>query len=347
MNIIETLGLKLPVFQAPLEGYPDAGRLAAKVSECGGLGVFSTSLQSLDEIASELADIQLRTDKAFAVIINVKNSDYTLDLADKSSANNYLKAAYQALAIDTTENAPLPSFNEIYDIVLAYQPAAIIFQNGLPDESLIQTAKHSGILTLAIAGNLLEAITIDRSRVDAIILQGLESAGLQSQFDNDLTLSHYPVNTLLQHAVTHTVKPLIVWGDYQTSANTVAALVNGATAVIMDTLFWTTQESPIPAGYRQRLSEHTEMNVTNCDVWQGYPANVLKNTLTKEMQKASRKALPAKKQQRLMLPVIRAAIAQDNADYMPLWAGLCATVSGKTVSELCDKLHTELSNIIE
>lgn len=347
MNIIDTLELKLPLFQAPLACYPNTSGLVAKISECGGLGVYSTDFQSINDISTALNDIKLRTDKAFAVTIDTKTSDDCIDLADKSSANIYLKAAYQALNISATEAEPLPDFAEILACVIPHKPAAIIFQNGLPDERIIQDTKRNGILTFAIASNLLEAIAINNSRIDAIILQGSESAGTQSQFSNDLSIPYYPVNTLLHHAIASISKPLIVWGDYQSSSNIVAALVNGASAVMIDTPFWTTQESPIPDSYRQRLMEHTEMTIITSDVWQGYPAHVLKNALTQNMQKASRTALSAKKQQRLMQPVIHAAIAQDNADYMPLWAGLCATVSGKTVSELCAKFHAELSNIIE
>lgn len=347
MNIIDTLELKLPLFQAPLPCYPNTSGLVAKISECGGLGVYSTDSQSVDEISAALNDIKLRTDKAFAVTIDIKTGGDHIDLADKSSANIYLKAAYQVLDMSTTEAEPLANFADIFTCVISHQPAAIIFQNGLPDERVIQEAKRNGILTLAIAGNLLEAIAINNSRIDAIVLQGNESAGPQSQFSNDLSIPYYPINTLLHHAIAHIAKPLIVWGDYQSAANIVAALVNGAAAVMVDVPFWTTQESPIPDSYRQRLTEHTEMTIMTSDVWQGYPANVLKNVLTQHMQKTSQKALPAEKQQRLMLPVIRAAIAQDNADYMPLWAGFCATVSGKTVSELCAKFHAELRHIIE
>lgn len=347
MNITEKLGLQLPLLQAPLTCYPNTGSLVAKVSESGGLGVYSSQCQSLTEISNALKDIQLRTDKPFAVAVDINDHDNHIDLADKSSANIYLKDAYQTLDITATEAEPLPDFEAVLDCVISYQPAAIIFQNGLPDDSLIQNVKHHGIITFAIAGNVLEAIAINNSRIDAVILQGLESAGMQSQFENDLPVSHYPINTLLHYALAQVAKPLVVWGDYQSSANIVGALVNGAAAVMMDTPFWTTQESPIPDSYRQRLTEHTEMGVTNSDVWLGYSAKVLKNALTQNMQQAARKSLSAKKQQRLMLPVIQAAIAQDNADYMPLWAGLCATVSGKTVSELCDKFHAELSDIIE
>lgn len=347
MNISEKLGLKLPIIQAPLELYPNQTTLVSKVSECGGLGVYSANYQSLTTLEKALADIKMRTDKPFAVAVNVAHEDKALDLADRSSANLYLLEACKALGIKEKQADFLPDLEAILQLIVASRPAAIIFQNGLPETAVIQACQQANILTLAIASNVLEAVAIENAKLDGLVLQGMESAGMQSQFANDLAVPRYPINTLLNQTAGVVHLPVIAWGDYQNAANIVAALVNGVEAVMLDTPFWTTNESPIPNSYREALLAHNEMSITTTAVWQGHPSQVMKNKLTQKMDSLKTNPLLAKQQQRLMLPIIEAAVNQNRADYLPLWAGYCVTSSKKTVSELCDKFLVELESIIQ
>ncbi|PIE46008.1 MAG: hypothetical protein CSA45_01060 [Gammaproteobacteria bacterium] len=344
MNITETLGLKLPVFQAPLECYPNQSALVAKVSECGALGIYSANYQSLQAVARQLKDIKQRSQNAFAVMVDVSQGDDSIDLADRSLVNHYLHKAYRELGISASESESFPTPAEVIKLVIDACPAAIIFQNGLPDNRLIKDCQHAGIMTMAMVSNTIEAIVADKY-VDVLILQGMESAGVQSRFNNDLDVEHYPINTLLHHGIANLSKPLVAWGDFQATQHVVSALINGAAAVLVDTLFWTTKESPIPTAYRQALRHHNEMQTTLSSAWLGYPARTLKNELTRLVKDKSA-ILSPKKQQRIMLPIIEAAIEQDNADYLPMWAGFYAVHTVKTVSEVCEKYIAELNEII-
>lgn len=334
MNITDTLTLTQPFIQAPLACYPNQAPLVAAISEAGGLGVLSTDMQYLNNIGQAIASIRERTDKPFAVQINLADSDTDIDLADRSSTNSYLKSAYQTLNIEAQEAPALPDVNAVCKTVAEQKPPVLIFQNGLPSDQFIEHCRRSGMVTLAIAANTVEAIAIDNTLIDGIILQGATTAGLQSQFENDLPSAHYPIMTLLHHAKQHTRKPLIAWGDYQTPEAAAFLLSQGATAVVLDTPFWTCQESSISTSYRAALAEHNETRITHTAVWQGHHAYVLGNALTEQQQQSKGQTLAPRKQQRLMLPVIEAAIVQDCADYLPLWAGLCAITSNGSVAEL-------------
>lgn len=346
MNLSEKLGLRLPIIQAPLELYPNQTTLVSKVSECGGLGVYSANYQPLATVEKALADIKMRTNKPFAVAINVAQEDKALDLADRSSANLYLLEAYKTLGIKEKQADFLPDFEAVIKQIIASRPAVVVFQNGLPEVSVIQACQQANILTLAIASNVLEAVAIEDAKLDGLVLQGMESAGMQSQFVNDLQIPRYPINTLLNQTAGVVSLPVVAWGDYQSTANIVAALVNGVGAVMLDTPFWTTNESPIPNSYREALLGHNEMAITTTAVWQGHDSQVIKNKLTQKLNSLKTKPLLARQQQRLMLPIIEAAVSQNRADYLPLWAGYCVTSSKKTVSELCDKFMVELESII-
>ncbi len=347
MKIFNTLNLSLPLIQAPLDYYPNQTTLVAKVSQHGALGVYASACQSLTTLSRAVDDIQLRCDQAFAVSVDVGQQPAELDLADRSSASNYLSAAQYALGIDNKEAPALPNYHAVTQLLIEKRPAAVIFYNGLPDNKLLRDCQHAGMITFVIAGNILEALAITNSAADAVILQGLEAAGTHSRFNNEFNVPDYPISTLLQHAVKHISKPLIVWGDYNKPANIAAALLNGAQAVVVDTPFWTTRESPIPDSYRRALADCNEMQTTQTTLWNGYPARVIKNALTKHFSTLAQITPQASKQQRILQPTIQAAIAQDAIDYMPLWAGLCVQSShNRTVSELCQRYTVQLSELI-
>ncbi len=346
MNIIEHLGLDLPIFQAPLTCYPNQEKLVASVSQHGALGILSANYQSLAELEKKINYIQAKTTKSFAIMIDVNIGDGNVDLVDKSQANRYLSEAYNALGVNKNQKADLPSLNDLLQLVIKKCPPVIIFQNGLPSDEVIQQCKEKTITLMAVASNTLEAIVADRF-VDAILLQGSESSGVQSHFPNNLSVPDYPVSTLLHHALPNVSKPLILWGDAQFPQHVISSLINGAAGVVLDTLFWTTKESPIPPSYRDALlSQHNEMQIALSSVWLGHPARTLQNKLTQSAGQLAT-TLPPKTQQSIMLPIIQAAIEQNNPDYMPMWAGFCAITTEKTVAQLCKSFLQELDEIIE
>lgn len=332
MNINDKLIINHPFIQAPLPCYPNQAQLVASVSQAGGLGVLSTEMQQLNDIAQAITAVRQQTDQPFAVQINLADSDSDIDLADRSSTNTYLKPAYQALKLKAQEAPALPDVNAICKTVAEQKPPALLFQNGLPSDEFIEHCRRSGVATLAIAANTLEAIAIDNARIDGIILQGAETAGLQSQFENDLPEAHYPLLTLLHHVAQNVRKPLIAWGDLQTPEAAAFYLHSGAAGVMLDTPLWTCDESPLPDSYRQALDDHNETRVTVSHAWLGQPTRVLANAFTENAQKGQ--TLDSRKQQRLTQPIIETAVANNNTDYLPLWAGLCAITSTGSVAEV-------------
>ncbi len=332
MNIIKKL--KLPLFQAPLTGYPKQASLVAAISNQGALGVYSTDLQSLEGITQDIHTIKQQTQAPFGIMINLAETQSKLNEEDVAAANTYLEPAFDALNIEASKAPAFPEVNAICKAVVAQTPPVLIFRNGIPTDEFITHCQKQGIVMFAFASNMLEAVAIDNTAIDGIILQGIESAGLLSSFENSFSSPNFPINTLLYHARKIVHKPLIIWGDCQTPTAVATQLRNHVVAIMLDVPFWTVSESPIPSSYRQKLLEHNEMLVTETSVWLGQPTRTLQNAMTRQQQ-AGGKVLAPGQQQRLVAPIIQAAIQQNNADYLPLWAGFCAEVSAVDLTELC------------
>lgn len=346
-NLNQVLDLDLPLIQAPIECYPNQAALAASVSEAGCLGVISANFLSTEALQNTLSQVKANTSQPFAVAVSLVAEGKPSDLADTSLVRSYLETAYLNLGLDNTATATIEhDIDDIFHLLLDEKPAVVIFQDGLPNNALVNALKEAGIITMAVTSNLLEAIAAEDSPVDAIILQGLGSAGRQSRFDNQFKIDSYPISTLLHHALGVIRKPLIAWGDYQESANIVSALVNGASAVMLDVPFWSATEMQLPESYLQALIDSNEMLSTVTPIWQGRPSRVIQNKLTRVFQ-ANHRILPSQQHYALMQPIIEAAIARDQADYLPLWAGYCNVISQQPVVELVESYQQELTQLID
>jgi nitronate monooxygenase len=63
MDLLQTLGLRIPVIQAPMAGH-QAGAMALAVSEAGGLGSLPCATLAPEGIARELATVAAATDRS-------------------------------------------------------------------------------------------------------------------------------------------------------------------------------------------------------------------------------------------------------------------------------------------
>src|SRR5947207_13254029 len=61
------LGVRLPIVQAPMAGGPATARLAAAVSEAGGLGSVAGALLGPDDLRAAIRETRALTSRPFAV----------------------------------------------------------------------------------------------------------------------------------------------------------------------------------------------------------------------------------------------------------------------------------------
>lgn len=251
-DLVPLLDLSLPVLQAPLPFCPSQFALAVQASNYGALGmidvctlVTDTDGQPLlgDSLSDLISDVKLRTNGGVGLVFDMRFAQ----------ANDALNLA-QFLSV--IGNDPVKT---------------VLFRHGLPDAEVLRQLKRVGTVVLATASNVLEAIACDAANVDAIVLQGVEAAGIHSRFANDLRSEALPVQTLLQQSRPLVTKPLILWGDITTSAGVVAALVGGAQAVMVDTPLWSCADSPLPKAYLSKIAHATEVSTCFDDMLLGLP----------------------------------------------------------------------------
>lgn len=80
-TVCEMLGIKYPVFQGAMARIA-THKLAAAVSEAGGLGIIASGGMSADQLRQEIDDLRAITDKPFGVnlMLQVDNCDELVEV---------------------------------------------------------------------------------------------------------------------------------------------------------------------------------------------------------------------------------------------------------------------------
>ncbi|HUL24755.1 MAG TPA: nitronate monooxygenase [Streptosporangiaceae bacterium] len=140
-RLTELLGIDCPIVQAAM-GYVSGARLAAAVSQAGGLGIIASATMSPAELRSAIKEVKGRTGAPFAVNLRA-------DAAD----------ARERVEMIIAEQVPAASF------ALAPRP------------ELIARLRDAGVVTIASAGARRHAEKVAAWGIHAVIATGAEGGG--------------------------------------------------------------------------------------------------------------------------------------------------------------------------
>ncbi|MBC8011733.1 MAG: nitronate monooxygenase, partial [Burkholderiales bacterium] len=178
------LGILHPIIQGPFGGGLSSVKLAAAVSEAGGLGSFGAHNLAPGEIARVIEELRAATTRPFNINLWVSRQD---DDASRVSAAQH-EAALRRFApiyarLGIAPPAPAPSeadaftFEQQAEVVLSHRPAVFSFVFGIPDSSILRECRRQGILTLGAATTPDEAVALEAAGVDMIVATGSDAGG--------------------------------------------------------------------------------------------------------------------------------------------------------------------------
>jgi len=249
--LCDLLGIRYPVMQAGM-GMIARGRLAAAVSEAGGLGVIGSGHLTVDELREEIVIAQKLTDKPFGVDILFAKVD-----AGGSEVQSYTK--------------------EVEDQVQAVLDARVpVLISGLGNPILaIEAAHELGIVVMSVVGTARHAVRLVESGVDAVIGQGHEAGGHTG-----------PVGTivLIPQLVDSVDVPVVAAGGLADGRGLAASLALGATGVWMGTRFIATEEAHAHVNYKEKIVSISEEGTVVTRAHSGKPCRLITNDFTREWE---------------------------------------------------------------
>jgi nitronate monooxygenase len=343
-RIIDLVGIKHPIIQAPMAGVAKAD-LAASVSEAGGLGSLACAMLDKEQARSEIGIIRQRTNKP----INVNFFCHRPPVPDQLRETTWrARLAHYYSELDLDPNAPIrvaaraPFDAAMCDLIVELCPKVVSFHFGLPDHKLVDRVKSAGCLVFSSATTVAEARWLEAHGVDAIIAQGAEAGGHRGMFLTSDVASQVGTFALVPQVVDTVNVPVIAAGGIADARGIAAALVLGAAAVQIGTAYLFCPEIKVSAPYQAALRAARDDTTAITNVFTGRPARGLVNRVMRDLGPLSADAPEFPLAATALQPLRTKAEAHGSGDFSPLWAGQAASLGREMgAAELTQLLAAE------
>lgn len=318
--LARSLGLTLPIIQAPMSGWTTP-ELVAAVSEGGGLGMVPATRLSAEQLREMFDRVAGLTRRPFGV--NLLAPVVTDLEAARAGGTTILEEARRRFGLPPEPAAPPPMVTPAEGLALALEARVpvVTFAMGCPAD-LIADARRAKATVMVSVTTVEEALEAERAGADAIVAQGAEAGGHRATFDPASHESLPLVGTmaLVPQVVDAVAVPVVAAGGIMDGRGVMAALALGAQAAQLGTRFLLAAESGTTPSYRRRLLEAVETDTVVTEVYTGRPARGLNNEMSRAFARAGETPLPWPQQAVLGNEVYRASYARDG-EWAPLLAG--------------------------
>jgi len=280
-RLLQRLGLRVPLIQAPMAGVSTPA-MAAAVSNAGALGSIAVGATDAGGARAMIAAVRAATTAAFNVNVFVHASP-RVDLLREAAWCAALAPQFAAfgaqppadLATIYRSFADDPAMQEL---LVDLAPPMVSFHFGLPDAGVISALRKAGCVLAATATSVAEGRAIAAAGLDVIVAQGWEAGGHRGLFDPAGPNDRLPMRALVRQLCRETALPVIAAGGIMDGQGMRAALDDGAFAAQLGTAFVACPESAARAGYRAALLAARETVMTSAI--SGRPARCLANRFT-------------------------------------------------------------------
>jgi nitronate monooxygenase len=296
MTLLETLGIDLPIVQAPMAGVSSPA-MAAAVASARALGSIGVGATDAEGARKMIAAVRERSSRSLNVNVFC-HRPARADAAVEAAWVEHLRPRFARFGVQ-----PPAVLREIYRsfleddamlaMLLAEQPRVVSFHFGLPAAECIQALRDKGIVLLASATTLAEGRLAAAAGVHAVVAQGYEAGGHRGAFDPDAVDDRLGLVALTRLLVRELDVPIIAAGGIMDGAGIAAVLRLGAAAAQLGTAFIACSESDADAGYRAALASDAAHHTAMTSAISGRPARCLRNEFTTLGTSVSPRQIPA------------------------------------------------------
>ena len=251
MTLLDTLGIDLPIIQAPMAGVSSPA-MAAAVSNAGALGSIAVGATDVAGVRRTIAEFRGRSERSLNVNVFCHRPPQA-DAALESAWLEHLRPHFERFGAK-----PPVRLKEIYRsfveddamlaALLAERPRVVSFHFGLPSAERIRALREAGIVLIASVTSVAEGREAASAGVHALVGQGYEAGGHRGVFDPDAPDGCIGTLALTRLLVRELDVPVIAAGGIMDGAGISAALRLGAAAAQLGTAFVACPESEADAG---------------------------------------------------------------------------------------------------
>jgi len=319
----ELIGCKVPIQQAAIGGLANP-RLAAAVTEAGGLGMLQLSGFTPAQASKSLEEVRKRTRGVFGVNFLIPEAWYP-DLKEE----------------------------ELLEVVETVSKLAgvVEFFYRQPDSFLVELVHKNGALASWQVGSRDEAVAAGRAGCDLIVAQGIEAGGH--------VRGKIGLLALLDQVLDSVNVPVLAAGGIGSGRAMAAALAAGASGVRVGTRFVAAEEAEAHPAYTKALiaaeAEDTVVTEAFSEGWPNAPHRVLRSSLEAAQSfkgdvvgqrrlRATGELVPVKRFESITMT----RETTGNLEAMPHWAGesVIGVKSVQTAAAIINELATDAEKLL-
>ncbi|HBE79967.1 MAG TPA: enoyl-[acyl-carrier-protein] reductase FabK [Firmicutes bacterium] len=277
-DVCEKIGIEYPILQGPMAWASDS-KLAAAVSNAGGLGIMGIGFAPADVFEAEIKKVKTLTDKPYGC-----------------NLLNFLPNADELLKIIIREKVPV--------VELETFPA---FFSTLPDYAA--KLKNESIIVIGKASTVEEAIINEKAGVDLVSVKGYDGGG--HIFGMTGTFA------LIPQVVDAVSIPVINSSGVADGRGIAASFMLGASAVEIGSRFLVSYECPVHDNYKSAILEAKEGDTVLTGASVDDAVRGLRNHLAEkilQIEKKYEKEEAAKKIQELCTGALRKAAVNGETE---------------------------------
>ncbi|WJQ05696.1 nitronate monooxygenase [Geobacillus stearothermophilus] len=334
--------LPIPIIQAPMAGGVSTPKLAAAVSNAGGLGFLAGGYKTAEAMRKEIHKLRTLTDRPFGVNVFVPG-DKTVDEKALERYRAVLESEAERLGASVGE----PKWDDDdweakFDVLLEERVPVVSFTFGCPDKEVIAALQKAGSFVMVTVTSREEACMAAEAGANALCVQGEEAGGHRASFGNDPkkdgALELFPLLARVRAAVR---VPLAAAGGIMDGRGIAAALKAGASVVQLGTAFLRCPESGAHPLHKQALADPRFVETAVTRAFTGRPARGLVNRFMAEYRALAPAAYPHV--HHMTKPLRAAAAKAGDPEGMSLWAGTGYRLARELpAAELVEELKREL-----
>jgi nitronate monooxygenase len=337
-GITRLLGCDLPIIQAPMAGGGDTPELVAAVGNAGAFGFVGAAYLDAEQILATARSVRTLTPRPFGINLFAPTApprDANIDAVIER-----LLPYYAQLGLPPPSRPTAPSTNAFTEQAVAAiesDASVLSFTFGLLPADSFASTKARGVKLIGTATTVAEAIALEQSGVDAIVVQGSEAGGHRGTFLGDFAAAQVGTIALVPQVVDSvTVGDRLRrhhHGRPRRRRGARARCRRGATGTA-----FTCAEAGVAEAHKDAPRE-TDRCVTR--FFRAARARYVNRFMT-EIDQAGDAIAPFPIQNALTRALRSVAAKQGHAEFLSLWAGQGVRMARRqTVAELVARLHAE------
>lgn len=343
-RLSEQLGIHFPLIQAPMAGGATTPSLVAAVCNAGALGSLGAGYLTANELRETILKIRTLTDKPFAVNLFIPEiavaSEKQIQQACKVITNACVELKHEVKPVNLPHT---PSFEEQMKVIVQERIPIFSFTFGILAPHWVTQLKKNNTILIGTATTVEEALLLEKSGIDILVVQGKEAGGHRGTFLGKAEDALFELRELLSLIKAQVKIPVIAAGGIMNNKHIAEILALGAMGIQMGTAFLTCLESGIHPKYKEILLTCRKDNTVLTRAFSGKFARGIRNKFTERLTNQENAILAYPIQNALTRSMRVEAAKQNCTDFMALWAGQAAHLcQEKPAADLIRELTNEV-----